>query len=344
MANKRVAVAMSGGVDSSTAAAILIEKGFDVTGITMSFGLCGSQAVSSARRVSDYLGIRHRVVDFNKILEEKVINNFLKEYLAGRTPNPCVRCNQYIKFGVLLKQVLAWNYDFLATGHYVGRIKTKEGFLIRKGRDKNKDQSYFLYRLSQSQLKNTLFPLENFTKQAVIEIAKEMKLPVEYGNESQEICFLAGRDYRVFLKKRLAGRIKPGLILSTSGKILGQHKGVAFYTVGQRDGLNVALGERAYISKIDAVRNQITLASRNDACGREFKVIRANFLIRAPKKKVVYRTKIRYNHKEAQAEVVPEKGCLRVKFKRPQFAITPGQSAVFYKRNMVIGGGIISYI
>ncbi|MFC1658399.1 tRNA 2-thiouridine(34) synthase MnmA, partial [Candidatus Omnitrophota bacterium] len=262
---KKAVVAMSGGVDSSVAAAILKKNGFDVLGVTMSFNLTDKTAVRNARRVADFLGIRHRVVDFTACLEEKVIADFIQSYLTGKTPNPCVLCNLFIKFGVLLKQALAWGYDFLATGHYAQKLETKEGLLLKKGRDKTKDQSYFLYRLTQRQLRSILFPLGDFTKQEVIKFSRKLHLPVVQGRESQEICFLSGTDYRRFLKKRLAAGIKPGLVVDKAGNVLGRHQGIPFYTIGQREGLNIALGWRAYVVRVNALENRIVLGKLKDA-------------------------------------------------------------------------------
>jgi len=338
---KKVAVAMSGGVDSSVTAEILKREGFDITGVTMSFSLLDAKTIENARRVCNFLGIKHRVLDLTNILEEKVIENFCQEYLFGRTPNPCLLCNQYIKFGALLKQVLAWGYEFLATGHYVRKLKYKAGFLLKKGKDKDKDQSYFLYRLSQKQLKNILFPLGELTKQEVIRIARRLDLPAARSKESQEICFLSGGDYRGFLKKRITYEIKPGLVVDKAGNILGQHQGVPFYTLGQREGLNIALGQRAYVIRINVAKNQVVLGRLRDAYGREFKVIQSNFILKPLQKRVVYKVKIRYNHPEAEAEIWPQGGNFKVRFRHPQFAITPGQSAVFYDRDIVIGGGLI---
>jgi len=343
MVNRRilVAVAMSGGIDSSVAAALLKDQGFDVMGVTMRFNLLKGQSVRNARRVADFLGISHRVVDLSPILQEKVIDNFTKGYLAGRTPNPCVRCNQYVKFGALLKQILAWGCDFLATGHYVRKRKSSEGFLLKKGRDKNKDQSYFLYRLTQRQLRSLLFPLGDLTKQEVVRIAKELNLPVIQARESQEICFLPSTDYRGFLKKRVASDIKPGSVVDKAGNVLGQHQGIPFYTIGQREGMNIALGRRAYVVRINPDKNQIVLGGLRDAYKREFKVACLNFILKPIKKRVVYKVKIRYNHQEAAALILPQGSALGVRFRQPQFAVTPGQSAVFYNRDAVVGGGII---
>ncbi len=339
----RVAVAMSGGVDSSVAAAILKRQGFEVIGITMDFSLPGNQPVKNARRVANFLGISHRTLHLVGALQKKVIDNFCREYLAGRTPNPCIRCNQYIKFGILLKQAHALGCDYLATGHYARILKAKEGYMLKKGKDKEKEQSYFLYRLTQEKLGKLLFPLGGVTKQEVIKIAQSMSLPVFYDKESQEICFLPDGDLREFFKKRIGKEIRPGAVVDKSGNVLGKHRGIPFYTIGQREGLDIALGYRAYVVNIDASKNRIVLGNFKDAYAREFTVTRLNFIRRGIKKKVVYKVKIRYNHKEAKAEIQPRgKNSLRVRFKQAQFAITCGQSAVFYDGDTVVGGGVIS--
>lgn len=339
---KSVAVAMSGGVDSSVAAAILKREGFNVIGITGCFNSADAGIIKHAQRVADFLGVSHRVLNLAGIMEEKVINNFCREYLAGRTPNPCLRCNEYIKFGVLLKQARAWNCDFFATGHYAEKLKSKQGFMLKKGKDKDKDQSYFLYRLTQSRLKYLLFPLGNLTKQKVLKAAQSWGLPAASDRESQEICFLSGRDYRWFLRKRIKSGISSGFVVDSSGNVLGRHQGIAFYTIGQRGGLNIALGYRAYVVRIKAAGNQVVLGRLKDAYKKEFLVSRPNFILRPIKKKVVCGVKIRYNHKESKAEVSPYGRRLKVKFNKAQFAITPGQSAVFYDQDRVIGGGVIS--
>jgi tRNA-specific 2-thiouridylase len=338
---KRVAVALSGGIDSSVAAAILKDQGFDVIGITMSFNLLDAQVVEKAQRVAHSLGIRHYVLDLTSILKDKVIDNFFYEYLCGRTPNPCLRCNQYVKFGALLRQALIWDCDFLATGHYAKRLKTKQGFLLKKGKDRNKDQSYFLYRLSQKQLRHVLFPLGDLTRKEVVGIARRLNLPAVKGRQSQEICFLRGEDYRGFLKERITAKIRPGKVLDKAGNVLGQHQGIPFYTLGQREGLNIALGYRAYVIRINAAKNQIILGRRRDACTKELTATQPSFIRRPLKKRVVCKVKIRYNHREQEAEILPQGRNLRVRFRRAQFAITPGQSAVFYQGDMVVGGGII---
>ena len=394
---ERVVVAMSGGVDSSVAAALLKRQGYEVIGITMCFNLpdsvgrrsicCGIQGIEDARRVAHKLGIRHYVLNFNKFLEEKVIKDFCQEYLKGRTPNPCVRCNQYIKFDALLKKAISLGARYLATGHYAqikkvqsspaiaGSRKLREKFLpvrqagkvqsyiLKKAKDRKKDQSYFLYRLGQRQLKHILFPLGGYTKDEVRRLAREFDLPVADKLDSQEICFLSGADYRGFLKTQTAADIKPGFIVDKEGDILGQHKGIAFYTIGQREGLGIAKGYPLYITKIDYQKNRITLGKKEDAYKDEFLVKEVNFILKpinpalstknsffnffrkgGVKNKVALKVRIRYNHKETQAELMPFRNRIKVRFRRPQFAITPGQSAVFYDKDKVLGGGIIDKV
>ncbi|MFH0913406.1 MAG: tRNA 2-thiouridine(34) synthase MnmA [Candidatus Omnitrophota bacterium] len=350
---ERVVVAMSGGVDSSVAAALLKQQGYEVIGITMCFNLpdsntkrptcCGLAGIEDARRVAHKLGIKHYVLNFNKILKEKIIADFCREYLRGRTPNPCVRCNQYIKFGALLKKALSLEAKFLATGHYA-RIEKGKKYLLKKGKDTHKDQSYFLYRLNQRQLRHTLFPLGNYTKTQVRQLAKEFALPVADKIASQEICFLPGADYRGFLESYINIRIKPGPLLDKEGNLAGQHRGVAFYTIGQRQGLGIARGYPLYVIKINPRDNSITVGKKEDVYADEFTVKGAHLDPTALKKKVALKVKIRYNHPEASVKAVFLKRKIKIKFKEPQFAITPGQSAVFYDKDIVLGGGIIDKV
>ncbi|HLD83012.1 MAG TPA: tRNA 2-thiouridine(34) synthase MnmA [Candidatus Omnitrophota bacterium] len=352
---KRIVVAMSGGVDSSVAAALLKEEGYEVIGMTMCFNLadsmrkrpacCGVQGIEDARRVAHKLGIKHYVLNMQKLLEEKVIKDFSKEYALGRTPNPCIRCNQYLKFDILLKKALALDANFLTTGHYARIVVSRQSsvvskkYLLKKAKDKNKDQSYFLYRLNQGQLKHILFPLGNYTKDEVRILARKFALPVAEKLASQEICFLPDENYRQFLKNRI--RIRPGEIVNKEGNLLGAHKGIACYTIGQRSGLGIAKGYPIYITKINPKNNQITVGRKEEALKKEFLVKAAHFIANTIKKKVALKVKIRYNHKETLAEVLPLGDKLKVKFKEPQFAITPGQAAVFYDKDTVVGGGII---
>ncbi len=357
---ERVVVAMSGGVDSSVAAALLKKQGYEVIGITMCFNLpdsvtkrpscCGIQGIEDARRVAHKLGIKHYVLNFGKILQDKVIKEFCLEYLKGRTPNPCVRCNQYLKFDALLKKALSLDARYLATGHYA-RVKEvsdlvsgKCGYTLKKAKDLRKDQSYFLYRLNQEQLKHTLFPLGSYTKNQVRELARKFSLPVAEKLASQEICFIADTDYRGFLKEHAKIGIKPGPILDKENNVLGQHKGIAFYTIGQREGLGIAKGYPLYIIEINPKNNSIVVGTKEDVYAEEFVLKDIHFILPPDKKKVALKVRIRYNHPEAPAVVIPFKNKLKVKFKNPQFAITPGQSAVFYNKDTIIGGGIIERV
>lgn len=350
----RVAVAMSGGVDSSVAAALLHSEGYAVVGLTMCFNTpaadrrkpscCGSAGIDDARRVARVLGIPHYVVSLQKCLEERVIADFCKEYMRGRTPNPCVRCNQYVKFGALLKKALSLDAAFLATGHYA-RCAARQGrYALGKARDLHKDQSYFLYRLSQDQLAHALFPLGILTKQEVRRRARVFGLPVADKPGSQEICFLPRDDYRHFLKNSFACRQAPGDIVDKRGNVLGRHTGVAFYTVGQRKGIGIAAGHPLYVLGIDPVANRITVGTFRDACRRSFWVSELNWIAPLPKKKIEATVKIRYNHPGARAQIVADKKRWKVTCRLTQFAVTPGQSAVFYHRQTVLGGGIIDEV
>ena len=361
---RRVVVAMSGGVDSSVAAALLKNMGHEVIGFTMCLSVaaggpasserrrpacCGPQAIEDARRVCHKLGIRHYVVNMQKDLKDRVIDNFCLEYLKGRTPNPCVRCNQYLKFGSLLKKARSINADYLATGHYA-RIEKESGpgensrLLLKKAKDPAKDQSYFLYRLNQRQMSRVLFPLGEYTKEEVRRLAKEFDLPVAGKKESQEICFVADDDYRGFLREVLGRGVRTGAVVDNSGKVLGSHKGIAFYTLGQRKGLGIACGWPAYVTGIDVKGNRLILGRKEEAYKREFTIKDKHFLLGTIKKKIALKVKIRYNHKEANAWVWPREGKINVRFRKRQFAITPGQSAVFYDSDKVIGGGIIDEV
>lgn len=357
---ERIVVAMSGGVDSSVAAALLKEQGHEVIGATMYFNLADYygkkliyrdlNSLDEARKVARKLRIEHYAFDVQGAFNDRVIKHFCREYSLGRTPNPCVRCNQYIKFGVLLGKAFSLGANYLATGHYARIIKAPSShlqtpsYILKKAKDLDKDQSYFLYRLNQSQLEHILFPLGNYTKNEVRNLARRFCLSVAEKKASQEICFLQGQDYRGFLKEAIKEEIRPGPIIDKQGSILGQHQGVAFYTLGQRQGLGIAKGYPLYITTIDYKNNRVVVGSKEEASKKEFLVKEPHFILEPIKKKVALKVRIRYNHKEAVAQISPYGSKIKVRFKEPQFAVTPGQSAVFYKNNTVQGGGIIERI
>lgn len=356
--HQKVVVAMSGGVDSSVAAALLKEQGHEVIGITMQVwpskkafgGCCSLEAVNDAKRVAERLNIQHYTLNFRDVFKEKVIDNFVEEYKNGRTPNPCIRCNQFIKFDHLARKARELGVKFIATGHYA-RIESRKqntehgtrGFILKKGADKRKDQAYVLYMMNQESLAHTLFPLGNLAKDEVRRMAKGLGLPVAEKEESQEICFVEDDDYGRFLKEVYPEAVKPGSIMDQKGNILGMHGGIAFYTLGQRKGIGAHKGLPKYVIQIDREKNAIVIGDQEDTLGNEVTAGQLNYVSgEAPPAPLDVTAKIRYNSPEAPAVLYPlDKGEARVVFKKPQRAITPGQSMVFYKGDEVIGGGII---
>ena len=362
---------MSGGVDSSVTAALLKREGYEVIGATMQIwpskkqaeeaerfgGCCGLAAVEDAKRVASELNIPHYVVNFREVFEKKVIANFCSEYKEGRTPNPCIRCNQYIKFGVLLKKAKELDAEYIATGHYarIGyacppklkehrRNKKRERYFLKKGIDPKKDQSYVLYVMTQEQLKHTLMPLGTLTKEKVREIARELNLPVANKPESQEICFIPDADYRRFLKTQIsADKLKKGLIVDKKGKVVGRHKGIVFYTIGQRRGLGITSSNPLYVIAIDKDKNVLVVGSEKETLKDKLVAEDVNWItFDRLKKPIRIKAKIRYRHREAEAKVTPLSGNrVEVRFKRSQRAITPGQAVVFYNKDILIGGGTI---
>lgn len=342
---KRVVVAMSGGVDSSVAAALLKERGYDVIGVTMklfegkdrSDGCCSLSSAEDARRVARKLGIPFYVLNFKKIFRREVIGPFIREYSAGRTPNPCVVCNEKIKFDALLRKAEELGAAYLATGHYARIGKDRRGrFLLKKGKDPAKDQSYFLYALGQRALSKVLFPVGGLTKAEVRGLARKFGLTVAEKEESQEICFIDGSMSGFF-------RCLPGEIVDPKGRVIGKHKGYQLYTVGQRRGLGVSAGEPYYVKRIEPKTNRIVVSARGDVYGDDLFAGHVNLIstekLASPMK---VKARIRYRNPESDARVLPLSGNrVRVVFKEPQFAIAPGQSVVFYKGNTVVGGGII---
>lgn len=349
MKKKKVAVAMSGGVDSSVAAALLLEAGYAVVGFTMvNYSMEQGRLddpVSSAKKAADILKIEHKVVDLRDDFKDSVIQYFCREYSQGLTPNPCIRCNREIKFGLLMDKARDYGVDFFATGHYVRKYfdDQKKRFILKKARNKAKDQSYFLYGLTQKQLKGSLFPVGEMIKEEVRKKAVSLGLPAAYRRESQEICFIPDNDYVNFLKKNIPGSFRPGLILDQNKKQLGTHGGILHFTIGQRRGLGIAAPHPLYVLEMDVRNNAVIVGKDEELKGKSLTASQLNLIALSEiKHPLPVKARIRYKHKEADAVVVPlDKNRVRVEFSKPQRAITPGQSVVFYEGDNVIGGGII---
>ena len=352
--NQRVVVAMSGGVDSAVAAGILARDGYDVIGITMRLWTlddpdappakkrcCSVEDTDDARRAADVLGIPHYVLNMEREFHDRVIDYFVAEYGRGRTPNPCLACNEHVKFRALLDRALALDADFLATGHYARVGRRDGGYTLHRAVDETKDQSYVLYTMGQGELAKTLFPVGDLPKRRIRELARDLRLEVADKPDSVDICFVPDGDYKQFVRNRLPAR--GGVIRDAEGGLVGEHDGVAGFTVGQRRGLGVALGEKRFVTAIDAESNVVTIGAEQDLMSPAFMAEDVNWIAGAsPAKPIRAMVKIRYRTAAAPAAVTPVTGgCARVDFDEPMRAITPGQAAVFYDGDAVIGGGAI---
>jgi tRNA-specific 2-thiouridylase len=353
---QRVVVGMSGGVDSSATAALLLEQGYEVIGITLKLWpqdcvnraedkCCGPQAVTDARAVCHKLDIPYYLIDEAAEFQKHVISYFADEYKAGRTPNPCVLCNQNLKFGRLIDRADQLGAQFIATGHFARLVRRDDGrMLLKRGRDLKKDQSYFLFSLRQDQLARAMFPLGEKTKSDTREVARQCELKTADKEESMEICFVPDNDYGKFLREANLAEKHRGDIVDLHGRVLGHHDGVEFYTIGQRKGLGITTAKPVYVIELDAASNRVVVGDDSALDRDEFTVERCNWIpfdqLTEP---IEVTTKIRYNHPGTAATVTPlGGGGAKVRLHEPQRAITPGQAAVFYQDDLVAGGGWIA--
>jgi tRNA-uridine 2-sulfurtransferase len=350
----KVAVAMSGGVDSSVAAALLKEQGYEVIGMMLrlwsepgredSNRCCTPDSMAQARRVSAILDIPFYVIDAKDVFRETVVEYFLEGYARGETPNPCLICNRKIRWTFLLDHALALSADFMATGHYARRMKDEVGRVkLLRAVDQSKDQSYVLHVLNQEKLKHALFPIGGYTKPEIRQIAEKHGLPTASRKDSQDLCFLAGEDYRNFIKRNAAEMLQPGEIVRRDGRSLGGHTGLANYTIGQRKGLGVASPVPLYVLGKNAAENTLIVGTQEELGSLELTAHDVNWVGgETPLEPFRAQVKIRYTAKEAEASVTPVgTDLVRVLFDAPQRDVTAGQAAVFYQGDVLIGGGII---
>ncbi len=348
----KILCAMSGGVDSSVAAALLLKQGYEVIGVFMKFWhpgesvtggenvCCSSESYREAQKVARVLGIKLYTLNFEKPFKKLVVDDFLSQYQQGQTPNPCIRCNEKIKFGLLLVKARQLKIPLVATGHYAQVKKVAGRVELRRGRDRQKDQSYFLYRLTPAQLRYVIFPVGRYTKPQVRQMAAKFFLPTATRRESQEVCFVPGADTRSFLKKYL--KMKPGLIVSRQGESLGRHEGLPLYTLGQRRGVVGGLKHPYFVCGKDAARNTLVVTDQPaDLLSDTFTVGDLNWISAPVKFPFSAKVKIRYGAPASMAVISRSGPRVSVKFKHKQRAVTPGQSAVFYQGEKILGGGII---
>lgn len=352
----RVLVAMSGGVDSSVAAALLVKEGYECIGVTMQLwpddlptsdesGCCSLSAVEDARRVANKLGMPYYVLNFAHSFAEDVIEQFAAEYLKGRTPNPCIVCNEKVKFGTFLQKAIELECDYVATGHYCrsGFDEERGRYVIRMGKDPSKDQSYTMYGLTQEQISRVLFPLGEYMKEDVRMIAEELDLITARKPDSQEICFVPNNDYRGFMERYAPESKRPGNIVDMDGNMLGQHDGISFFTIGQRRGIGIAHPTPLYVVEIDEKTDTVIVGPKEAIEGFSLLADPVNFVaVEELSKPMEVTCKIRYRVQAAPAVIQPDaRGGVITNFEMPQRAISPGQSVVWYDGDVIIGGGII---
>jgi tRNA-specific 2-thiouridylase len=341
MPKGKVAVALSGGVDSSAAALLLKESAYEVIGMHMRLwdSPRSDYQVHRAEDICRLLDIPYHQVDMQKEFEFCVVDYFCREYQQGRTPNPCVACNQHIKFGLLLDKALSLGADYLATGHYARVEHSSDRHRLLKAADVRKDQSYFLYTLTQEKLGHVLFPLGGYSKDEVKQMAKQAGLPTAT-RSSQDICFISQKNYGTFLSQRFPST--PGDVVDTQGRKLGQHQGITFYTIGQRHGLGLASDEPLYVIRIEPESNRIVVGQEKELYSQKLAAQKLNWISgKAPREPITAKAKIRYKSKEAEAVLFFRNDAVEVHFAQPQKAVTPGQAIVFYNMDDVLGGGII---
>lgn len=354
---KKVAVGMSGGVDSSVAAYLLKEQGYDVIGVTMQIwqeedpfdlaenaGCCGLSAVDDARRVADMLGIPYYVLNFKREFKESVIDYFMEEYMHARTPNPCIACNRYVKWEALLNRAMELGCDYIATGHYARVCRLPNGrYALKKSATVRKDQTYALYNLTQPQLSKTLMPVGEYEKEEIRVMAERIGLPVAKKPDSQEICFIPDHDYASYIIKETGKTFPAGNFVDQNGNVLGQHKGIIHYTVGQRKGLGISLGTPAFVTDIRPETNEVVIGSDKDTYHDSLLGNQVNFMsVEKPEGELRVTAKIRYSHQGAPCRIkMVGDDIISCQFEEPVRAITPGQAVVFYDGDLVAGGATI---